>query len=162
MVSQGHREFRVRRVQLARADHVVTPAPPDHQGRRGCGTAGSTLPPSRNRQVPSSRHARCWSQVWRCGCRSRLSAPTNGDSRSRRARGSSLKPQDVPEDEDPMRLEKDAYFVLKNVGRTPACTLSIDTEWAIKSPNGKLGTTACGPHHRRCDRSLHECRWRQR
>jgi hypothetical protein len=37
-----------------------------------------------------------------------------------------------------MRLEQDAYFVLKNVGRTPACALSIDTEWAIESPDGKL------------------------
>src|SRR5262249_18900237 len=52
--------------------------------------------------------------------------------------GSSLEPQEVPVDEEPMRLKLDAYLVLKNVGRTPACALSIETEWAIESPEGKL------------------------
>jgi hypothetical protein len=42
--------------------------------------------------------------------------------------GSSLKPQDIPEDEDSMRLEQDAYLVLKNVGRTPACALPLRRE----------------------------------
>jgi hypothetical protein len=59
--------------------------------------------------------------------------------------GSSLKPQSVPEDEDPMRLQCDAYLVLRNVGRTPAGGLSIQAEWAIFSKDGLLVRTRSEP-----------------
>jgi hypothetical protein len=52
--------------------------------------------------------------------------------------GSALKPQEVPDDVDPMRLRRDAYLVVRNVGRTPACAVSIETEWAIESADGRL------------------------
>jgi hypothetical protein len=60
-------------------------------------------------------------------------------------RGSDLKPQDLPAEqtaaEPLLRLHQDAYLVLKNVGRTPACNLRIETEWGIFSLEGQRITS---------------------